>query len=81
MGVSRNTVRKYLEQSEPVRQPSAPRRRAVYEQVVSRLEGLYEEWSGRTTPKQRITGPRLHWALRGEGYEVKKRLRFRAWEA
>ena len=39
-------------------------------QVRPRLEQLVEEWSERTTAKQRITGRRLQRALREEGYEV-----------
>lgn len=70
MGVSRNTVRKYLEEAEPVRKRGAPRRRPVYEQVVGRLERLVDEWSGRTTKKQRLTAARLHRALVEEGYGV-----------
>lgn len=71
MGVSRNTVRKYLEESEPVRRAeSEPRGRPVYEEVAGRLEGLVQEWSKRTTRKQRITARRVHRELVGEGYRV-----------
>jgi transposase len=68
MGVSRNTVRKYLRQSEPVRAPEhEPRRRPVREVVAPRIEELVEEWRERTTAKQRITGTRIHRQLREEG--------------
>jgi transposase len=70
MGVSRNTVRKYLEVSEPVRQEEKPRARPVLEQVRGRVEALLAEWQKRTTRKQRITGSRLLRQLREEGYEV-----------
>jgi transposase len=71
MGVSRNTVRKYLVESEPVRgAESRPRGRPVYEVVVGRLEELFEEWSSRTTRKQRMTARRLHRELVSEGYQV-----------
>jgi len=40
IGVSRNTVRKYLEESEPVR----------------RIDELLEEVHGRSSRKQRLTG-------------------------
>lgn len=70
LGVSRNTVRKYLEYPEPVRRAGVGRRRPVYEAVVGSLEALYEEWSARTTRKQRITARRLHQALREAGHEV-----------
>jgi transposase len=70
MGISRNTVKKYLSVPEPVRQELGPRRRPVFEQVQPRLEELIEEWSDRTTPKQRLTATRLHQQLRSEGYQV-----------
>jgi DNA-binding transcriptional MocR family regulator len=59
MRVSRNTVRKYLEQAEP-RRKEARRMRPVLAEVAPRLEPLVAEWSGATTEKQRITGSRLH---------------------
>jgi transposase len=70
MGVSRNTVRKYLDRPEPVRIEKQPRPRPVLEVVQPRLEQLLEEWSTRTTAKQRITGTRLVRQLRQEGYAV-----------
>jgi transposase len=69
MGVSRNTVSKYLTQSQPIRREGL-RRKPVLEGVASRIDELLVEWSGRTTPKQRITGTRIHRQLRDEGYEV-----------
>jgi len=70
MGVSRNTVRKYLVQAEPVRRESGPRARPVWERVSVRLEELLAEWSRRTTAKQRLTGTRVHRQLVEEGYQV-----------
>ena len=69
MGLARDTVRRYLETPTPERQE---RRRSspVLDRVRPRLEQLLEEWSPRTTDKQRITGRRLHRQLREEGYEV-----------
>ncbi len=69
MGLARDTVRRYLETPMPERQQ---RRRSspVLDRVRPRLEQLLEEWSQRTTAKQRITGRRLHRQLREEGYEV-----------
>jgi transposase len=69
LDVSRNTVSKYLKQPQPVRH-EGPRRKPVLERVASRIDQLVEEWSDRTTPKQRITGTRIHRQLREEGYEV-----------
>lgn len=70
MGVSRNTVRRYLERPEPVRIEKQPRPRPTLEVVRPRLDQLLEEWSSRTTAKQRITGTRLVRQLRDEGFVV-----------
>ena len=70
MAVSRNTVRKYLKQSEPMRRESGPRAQPVLEQVAPRIDELLEAWSRRTTAKQRITGSRVHRQLVEEGYAV-----------
>ena len=56
MGISRNTVSKYLEASEPVRQPSVPRPRPVMDKVAARIDEILSQWSGRLTSKQRLTG-------------------------
>ena len=70
MGISRNTVKKYMEVSEPKRVVVQPRRRPVLERVERRLGELVSEWSERTTRKQRLKGTRLHRELVEEGYEV-----------
>ena len=70
LGVSRNTVRKYLEESEPRFSAPVGRRQPVLERVKARLDELLAEWSARTTAKQRITGSRLHGQLRMEGFDV-----------
>ena len=69
-GVSRNTVRKYMDQSAPGRVERRPRRRLVTERVAPRLEELLSRWSRRTTAKQRLTATRLHRQLLEDGYEV-----------
>ncbi len=70
MGISRNTVRKYLKQSEPVFKAKGARVKPVMDKVTDRIEQLLEEWSVRTTAKQRITGNRIHRQLMEEGYQV-----------
>lgn len=70
LGVSRNTVRKYLTQSEPHRVETSPRPKPVLESVQGRIDALLEEWSTRTTAKQRITGSRMHEELLREGLTV-----------
>src|SRR5918994_887766 len=70
MGLSRNTVSKDLKVSEPKRMVSQPKPSPVMETVAPRIEELLEHWRGRTTPKQRITGTRIHRQLLEEGYQV-----------
>jgi len=70
LGVSRNTVRKYLAVSAPVRREVGARARPVLEAVTSRMEALLEQWSLRSTSKQRVTGSRLHQELVEEGFRV-----------
>ena len=73
LGLSRNTVTKYLGLPEPVRS-SRHRGRPVLEAVTPRLEELIAEWEPRTTAKQRITAMRLHRQLVCEGYRVGRTL-------
>lgn len=70
MEVSRNTVRKYLRLSVPKRVEVKARSRPVLERVRERMEALLEQWSLRTTAKQRVTGTRLHRQLVEEGFAV-----------
>ena len=59
MGISRNTVKKYVTvQTVPKRKATEPRGRPVLERVRPRLEELIEEWADRQTPKQRVTAKR-----------------------
>lgn len=69
LGISRNTVAKYLQTSEPVRKPGAARRpRPVTDKIAPRIDEILSEWAGRVTPKQRITGSRIHRQLLQESY-------------
>lgn len=70
MGLSRNTVSKYLTVSEPKRGARRNKPSPVTEEVAPRIEEILAEWKSRTTPKQRITGTRVHRQLVEEGYEV-----------
>jgi transposase len=71
MALSRNTISKYLKLSEPKRVVRQPKPAPIMEMVAPRIEELLEEeWQGRTTPKQRITGTRIHRQLVEEGYRV-----------
>jgi transposase len=70
MGVSRNTVKRYLARSAPVRVEAAPRPRPVFEKVQERLQTLLEQSPQWTGGKQRLTATRLHAMLLGEGFDV-----------
>ena len=70
MGLSRNTVRRYLTRAAPVRVESAPRPRPVFERVHARLEALLADsprWMG---GKQRLTATQAHRMLLAEGFSV-----------
>ena len=70
LDVSRNTVSKYLNMAEPVRKPAAPRARPITDKIAPRIDEILSEWSRRLTPKQRITGTRIHRQLVEEGYRT-----------
>lgn len=70
MGVSRNTVRRYLAIAEPKRIESTPRRRWVWEKVGPRVEELLESSPRWTGGKQRLTAARLHEMLVAEGHHI-----------
>ena len=70
LGVSRNTVARYLTLSEPVRKESIPRPRPVMDKMAPRIDEILEEWKHRLTPKQRLTGTRLHRQLVEDHYQV-----------
>jgi transposase len=69
-GISRVTVRKYVEGAEPVRQEAAPRARPVWEKVGPRIEALLGASKDWTAGKQQLTATRLHELLIGEGHRV-----------
>jgi len=70
LSVSRNTVNRYLRLSEPVRKESVPRPRPVMGKVAARIDEIQSEWAHRVTPKQRLTGSRLHRQLIEDHYQV-----------
>ena len=69
-GISRLTVRKYVEQAAPVRVEKAPRPRPVWTAVQERLETLLETSPEWTDKKQQLTATRLHALLIDEGKKV-----------
>jgi len=70
LDVSRNTVTKYLQTSEPARKPESRRPRPVTDKIAPRIDEILNEWAGRVTPKQRITGTRIFRQLLKEGYQT-----------
>ncbi|MPZ17570.1 MAG: hypothetical protein GEV06_06635, partial [Luteitalea sp.] len=69
-GISRVTVRKYVEGAEPVRREAQPRARPVWEQVGPRIDALLAASKNWTGGKQQLTATRLHELLIGEGHRV-----------
>jgi len=69
-GISRVTVRKYVEEPVPVRKETGPRPRPVWEKVGARIEALLGESPQWTGGKQLLTATRLHELLVGEGHQV-----------
>lgn len=70
LGIARDTVRKYLTESIPIRKETQPRHRPVWDAVRTRLDALLAESSQWTGGKQRLTATRLHELLVGEGHRV-----------
>jgi transposase len=70
LGIARDTVRKYLTESIPIRKETQPRSRPVWETVRARVETLLEESKHWTGGKQRLTATRLHELLVAEGQPV-----------
>jgi predicted transcriptional regulator len=61
LGISRNTVAKYLQTSEPVRKSEAASRlRPVTDRIAPRIDEILSEWARRVTLKQRITASRIY---------------------
>jgi transposase len=70
LGIARDTVRKYLTESIPIRKEAQPRARPVWDTVRTRLEALLAESIQWTGGKQRLTATRLHELLVAEGHRV-----------
>lgn len=71
MGISRNTVRRYVLGAIPgERKPSPPRAQPTIESARARLGAILEESPRWTGGKQRLTAARLHQLLVHEGHQV-----------
>jgi len=70
LGISRLTVRKYLEEAAPIRKETRARPRPVWDAVRERVDGLLAESGRWTGGKQQLTATRLHELLVTEGHRV-----------
>lgn len=70
LGISRNTVRRYLAGAEPGKRKPTQRGRPVYGAVKARLDALLEDSAKWTAKKQRLTARRLQVLLVGEGHVI-----------
>jgi transposase len=70
MDLSRNTVVKYLHESEPVYRQVTDRAKPVTDKIAPRIDEIISQWAGRLTSKQRLTGTRIHHQLRKEGIQT-----------
>src|SRR5688572_25343722 len=69
-GISRVTVRKYVEDAVPIRKEAEPRARPVWDAVGPRIDALLAESAQWTGGKQQLTATRLHELLVSEGHRV-----------
>ncbi len=70
LGISRNTVRRYLEGATPERRAPVEKTRPVKDRVQERAEALLADAPRWTGGKQRLTAVQLWKMLRGEGLDV-----------
>jgi len=73
LGISRNTVAKYLEHSTPHRVEINPRPQPVQDVITPAVHRLLEAHRGNTTAKQRLTSPRLVELLQEQGIHAAPR--------
>ncbi len=71
LGCSRNTVKKYIAQTEPAYRRTKKHATPIRDKAERLIETIVEEWeNNNTTDKQRITGDRLHTELLSRGCQV-----------
>ena len=70
LGLSRNTVRRYLRGGEPVGKPRGVTGSPVHDVVAPRAAEILADSKRWTAGKQRLTARRLHRMLRDEGHDV-----------
>lgn len=67
---SRNTVKKYVEQTKPAYRRTKKHAAPVRDKAERLVETIIAEWQDNTTEKQRITGDRLHAEVVARGCQV-----------
>jgi transposase len=70
LGISRNTVRRYLAGAPVGERRAVERQRPVLERAATRMEALLDDAPKWTGGKQRLTARQLHRLLRSEGITV-----------
>lgn len=70
LGISRNTVVRYLKGAPVGVRKASPRERPALQRAHARMVALLEASPQWTSPKQRLTATRLHRMLRAEGIQV-----------
>lgn len=83
MGVSRNTVRRYVDGAIPGERKTVERQQPVLERVRPKLEAILEDSKNWTQGKQRLTAARVWRMLREQNIEVGETLvkkYFREWK-
>lgn len=70
LGLSRNTVKRYLRGAEPVGKPRGIAGSPVHDAVAPRAAEILADSRRWTSGKQRLTARRLHRMLREEGHDV-----------
>jgi transposase len=70
LGISRNTVKRYLAGASIGERKPSPRSRPVLDSARPRIEALLAEAPRWTAGKQRLTATQLHRLLRAEGFSI-----------
>lgn len=73
VGINRRTVKKYINQSEPIRKEQGVRPQPVMTSAGPQIEAVLEEWASRIGGKHRLTSVRLHKELVARGLRIGER--------
>ena len=70
LGCSRNTVKKYVTQAEPAYRRTKKHTAPIRDKAERLIATILKEWEDAETPKQRVTGDRLHAELVARGCQA-----------